>query len=234
MAARRAIRFLNKESFVHLYLIRHGQSHINLSDWDWNSGATLDQPLTELGERQAEALAAWLPSHLPTVAAIYASTMRRAQQTAEPLAEAYRVPVRFDHRVREIGNNRIDHTAWPEDEAPNRYSKVWVTARPFSPTMHDAESSETFMHTRVRVGLFIEELVERHRGESVLVVCHGGVIDCAFDHIFNIGPWRRCEMWTNNTGVTHFEVVNHPDREVWRLHYYNRTDHLLDASMITG
>lgn len=219
---------------MHLYLIRHGQSHINLKDWDWAGGQTLDQPLTDLGLRQAEALAAWLPSHISTIAGLYASSMRRARQTAEPLAQAYGCTIHFDDRVREIGNNRIDHTAWPEEEAPNRYSPLWVTARPFSPTMHDAETSETFMHTRVRVGLFIEGLVERHRGQNILVVCHGGVIDCAFDHIFNIGPWRRCEMWTNNTGVTHFEYVEHPGREVWRLHYYNRVEHLREAALITG
>lgn len=217
-----------------LYLIRHGQSHINLADWDWENSPTLDQPLTELGERQAAALAEWLPGHVPQVAAIYASTMQRARQTAAPLGRVYNVPIHFEDRVREIGNNRIDHTAWPEDEAPRRYKPIWATASPFSPTMHDAETSETYMHTRVRVGLFIEELIERHRGENVLVICHGGVIDCVFDHVFNVGPWRRCEMWTNNTGVTHFECVEHPGREVWRLHYYNRFEHLTDASFITG
>ena len=145
---------------MHLYLIRHGQSFINLTDWNWSGGATLDQPLTDLGVRQAEALAAWLPGHVPTIAGLYASSMRRARQTAEQLAQVYGCETCFEDRVREIGNNRIDHTAWPEDEAPNRYSPVWVTARPFSPTMHDAETSETYMHTRVRVGLFIEELVQ--------------------------------------------------------------------------
>lgn len=219
---------------MQLYLIRHGQSFINLADWDWNGGATLDQPLTELGMAQAEALAGWLPGHVANVSALYASSMQRARQTAEPLSKVYDCPVRFEDRVREIGNNRIDHTAWPADEAPKRYTQFWATARPFSPTMHDAETSETYMHTRVRVGLFMEELVDRHRGENVLVVCHGGVIDCAFDHIFNVGPWRRCEMWTNNTGVTHFEYVEHPGREVWRLHYYNRADHLAAEGMVTG
>jgi probable phosphoglycerate mutase len=219
---------------VNLYLIRHGQSFVNLADWDWSSGYTLDQPLTELGEQQASALAKWLPHYLPKVDALYASSMQRAQQTAEPLAKAYDIPLQFDHRVREIGNNRIDHSAWDADDAPKLYQSVWATARPFSPTMRDAETSETYMHTRVRVGLFIEELVERHRGQTVLVVCHGGVSDCVFDHVFNVGPWRRCEMWTNNTGVTHFEYVEHTGREVWRLHFYNRYDHLTETGMITG
>ena len=66
----------------------------------------------------------------------------------------------------------------------------------------------------------------RHRGETILVVCHGGVVEAAFGHIFNIGPWQRCEVWTTNTGITHFEYVEHPGRETWRLHSHNRTDHL--------
>jgi probable phosphoglycerate mutase len=82
------------------------------------------------------------------------------------------------------------------------------------------------MHFRIRVGAFIEEIAERHRGQTVVVVCHGGVMDVIFDHIFNVGPWRRCEVWTDNTGLTYFEYVGHPGREVWRLHYFNRLDHL--------
>jgi probable phosphoglycerate mutase len=33
-------------------------------------------------------------------------------------------------------------------------------------------------------------------------------------------------VWTHNTGVTHFEYVEHPGREVWRLHSHDRIDHL--------
>ena len=64
---------------MHLYMIRHGQSYVNLPDW---SGTNWDQPLTELGRQQAAALAAWLPQHLPEVNILYASTMLRARETA--------------------------------------------------------------------------------------------------------------------------------------------------------
>lgn len=204
-----------------LYLIRHGQSYVNLPDW---SGANWDQPLTDLGRHQATLLAQWLPKHLPEVHAIYASTMQRARETALPLSQAYGLEIRYENRVREIGNNRLDHTPWAPDEQPT-YHEYWASARPFAPIVNEPRS-ETLMHFRARVGVFIEEIVERHRHETVLVVCHGGVIEFAFDHIFNIGPWRRSEVWTHNTGITHFEYVEHPDREVWRLHSHDRIDHL--------
>ena len=66
------------------------------------------------------------------------------------------------------------------------------------------------MHFRTRVGLFIEDLVECCRGNTIVAVCHGGVVEAAFDHIFNIGPWRRTEIWNTNTGITHFEYVELP------------------------
>jgi probable phosphoglycerate mutase len=208
---------------MHLYLIRHGQSHVNLPDWQ---GGNKDESLTDLGRQQADALAAWLPTRLAQVDVIYASTMRRARETAAPLAAAYALPIRFDDRVREIGNNRLDHTAWPEAALPNRYVDFWASARPFSPVMLDAESAESFMHFRTRVGVFVEEIVEQHRSQTIVVVCHGGVVEATLQHIFNVGPWQRCEVWISNTGITHFEYVEHPGRETWRLHSHNRTDHL--------
>jgi len=210
---------------MHLYLVRHGQSHVNLEEWE--SGNT-DEGLTELGRKQAQALAQWLINQPLSIDTIYASSMRRARETAAAVAAAYHLPVRHDDRLREIGNNRWDHTAWPNDQLPKEYADYWASERPFSPSTPLRDGGETFIHFRTRVGLFIEELVEKHRDQSVLAICHGGVIEAAFDHIFNIGPWRRCEIWNHNSSITHFEYVAHPRRETWRLHFHNRSCHLED------
>ncbi|MCB0063223.1 MAG: histidine phosphatase family protein [Caldilineaceae bacterium] len=210
---------------MHLYLIRHGQSHANLPEWD---GYNRDESLTDLGLKQAAALEAWLPDHLPAPDALYASTMQRARQTAEHVARAFGSEIIFDDRLRELGNNRFDHTIWPAEEPPNRYAQgYWATERPFAPIVQPGEFSETYMHFRTRVGLFLEEMTDKHKEQRVIAVCHGGVIDAVFDHVFNVGPWRRCEIWTHNTGITHFEHVDLPGREVWRLHGHDRADHLV-------
>lgn len=208
---------------MHLYMIRHGQSYVNLRSW--KNGNT-DEGLTDLGKRQAAALAAWLPGKLFEIDALYCSTMKRTRETAAPLLEAYDTPIRYDDRLREVGNNRFDHAPWPSEDLPE-YGEFWGSERPFSSITPDREGGESFMHFRVRVGTFMEELIERHRGETVVVICHGGVIEAAHGHIFNIGPWQRCEVWTKNTGIAHFEYVEHPGRESWRLHYHNRFEHLL-------
>lgn len=207
---------------MHLYMIRHGQSYVNLPDWPHGN---TDEGLTDLGQQQAAALANWLPKHIPQIDVLYASTMKRAKETAEPLAAAYGLDIQFDDRLREIGNNRHDHTPWPSDSLPN-YGDFWGSERPFSSITPDYEGGESMMHFRVRIGMFIEELIEKHRGQVVVAVCHGGVIELTFDHIFNIGPFRRCEVWSKNTGIAHFEYVEHPQREMWRLYYHSRVEHL--------
>ncbi|MCB8968579.1 MAG: histidine phosphatase family protein [Ardenticatenaceae bacterium] len=203
-------------------MVRHGQSYVNLPDWD---GGNQDSPLTELGLAQAAALAAWLPQELAAVDAIYCSTMLRARQTAAPLAAAYDTPITYDDRIREIGNNRLDQSPWPSDALPE-YGDFWGSERPFASITPAHTAGESLMHSRIRVGAFLEELVEKHREETVIVVCHGGVIEMTYDHVFNIGPWRRCEVITKNTGVTRFQLVEHPNRETWRLLYHSRVEHL--------
>ena len=208
---------------MQLYLIRHGQSYVNLKEWDQGNA---DEPLTDLGVQQARALAAWLPGHLPQIDALYASTMQRAKQTAEIVAAPYGLTPIMDDRLRELGNNRLDHSAYSIEDLPREWAEYWG-ARPFAPTMVGSEDVETVMHARTRVGLFVEEVVEQHPDEVVVVVCHGGVVECVFGHIFNVGPWGRCEVWDFNTGLSHFEYVEAPGkRSAWRLHFHNRVEHL--------
>lgn len=208
---------------MQLYLIRHGQSYVNLKD---RAQGNTDEGLTPLGQEQAKRLGVWLPSHLSSIDALYASTMRRARETVAAVVALYNIEIQFDDRLREIGNNRLDHSPWPNDALPKDYADYWFSARPFSPTVLNEINGETLMHFRTRVGLFVEDLVERHRGQTVMVVAHGGVVEGIFNHVFNVGPWQRCEVWDHNTAITHFELVEHPGREVWRLHYHNRVEHL--------
>lgn len=213
---------------MHLYLIRHAQSHVNLEDWN---GGNIDAGLTDLGRQQAILLSKWLHEEMPFIDALYCSTMQRARETCAPVAEALELPIQYDDRIREIGNNRLDHTPWPSDELPQEFADYWSTERPFSPIMPAQEASETFAHFRARVGIFVEELVENHTEESVAVVCHGGVVEAIFDHVFNVGMWRRCEIMDHNTGVTYFRYINHPKRETWQLYYHNRIDHLRELEV---
>ncbi|MEZ4664715.1 MAG: histidine phosphatase family protein [Caldilineaceae bacterium] len=85
------------------------------------------------------------------------------------------------------------------------------------------------MHFRT-VGAFVEDLLARHQQQTVLVITYNRVIELVFDHMFNIGPWRRCEIAVQHTAITHFEQINLPRREHWRLHCHNCIEHLAQVA----
>ena len=66
---------------MHLYLSRHGQSYVNLKEWD---GGNQDTALTELGHRQAAALGAWMPTEIITVDALYALSLIHISEPTRP------------------------------------------------------------------------------------------------------------------------------------------------------
>ncbi len=208
---------------MHLYLIRHGESTMNLPDHD--DPRIHDVPLTERGCEQAEALAAWLPQHILLPDVIYCSSMRRTRETFEPIGKSLEMDAIFDDRIREIGNNRFDHQPLSDDE-PMTYAEYWASAKPFA-SITTSINGESMMHFRTRVGMFLHEIMEKHIDQTVMVVCHGFVIDQFYDTVYNVGPYRNCEMWTSNTGLSHLELINHPGRERWRLHCHNRIEHLV-------
>jgi 2,3-bisphosphoglycerate-dependent phosphoglycerate mutase len=211
---------------MHLYVIRHGESHINLNEWMPAEGQSMDASLTDLGKTQAEALAAWMPGAVPHLDAIFASTMLRARETVAPLSLAYSLPVTFDDFLREIGNSMIDHSPIPVDMLPRTAAYDKKDEDPFLPMVKDLIGVETFMHFRSRIGMFLTRLARENQGKYVAVVCHGGVVNGIFDHAFNIGPYRRADVWVPNTGITYFEYLYEPFMEPWRLHYACRTEHL--------
>jgi broad specificity phosphatase PhoE len=148
-----------------LLLVRHGETDWNRDRrWQGNS----DTPLNKRGREQARELAAALdpPDR------IYTSDLARARETAEILGERLGVPVTADARLRERGFGAweglttaeieerfaAEHARWRAGEGPG------------------AEDAEPFAAFAERVGSFLQEVLERHPGEEVLVVAHGGTI----------------------------------------------------------
>lgn len=215
---------------MHLYIIRHGESHLNLPDY---TDGNVDEPLTALGHQQAEALAQWLPKNLPEVDVIYSSTLRRAEETAQVLAYTYGLTERFDHRLREIGCNQTNKMPLSNSQLP-QYADYWSSERPFSSITPSIQYGESLMDFRSRVGSLLEEWVVLHLQQTVVAVCHSRVIEIMFDHVFNIGPWRRCEISVDHTAISHFEYVCLPNRETWQLHFHNQTQHLTLLEPNTG
>jgi broad specificity phosphatase PhoE len=215
---------------VDIYLIRHGQSYVNLPNYnhyDW------DQPLTELGELQAVAAAQWIAENIEA-SMLFSSTLMRTQQTAEAISATTRLTIEFDHRIREIGCNAPDGSPLKPTEETRYIEGVWGSLQPYDPV---TGGGENWMQFRARVGAFIESLLRRFDNhttrsrkkriaQTAIVACHGGVIETFFEYVFEKGPWSVASVMTENTGITHLQYRPVPHRPEWLLHYHNRTEHL--------
>jgi broad specificity phosphatase PhoE len=78
-----------------IFLVRHGEAS---ASW----GESPDPGLSELGRLQAEDAAALLKQHVSADTLLWSSPLRRAVETAAPLARIMRKAVREDHAFREI------------------------------------------------------------------------------------------------------------------------------------
>jgi 2,3-bisphosphoglycerate-dependent phosphoglycerate mutase len=216
-----------ENSTVHLFLIRHGQSFVNLEDW---TEGFIDAGLTPLGHRQAACLGNWVMANLH-IDVIYASTMARALETAAHLAEATGIPAQPDDRLREFGNCYADGTPVPGEAMPVQYPDFWGTEYPHRRISPDGESWMLFRH---RVGAFVNEVTRQYGAadppKQIAVVCHAGVIDAVFDTILNVGPHRHVEIWTHNTAIVHWEYRPESERETWRLYSHGLVHHLTNGS----
>ena len=210
---------------MHLYAIRHAQSYVNLPDWKGDPDASL----TPLGQKQAAALAEWLPAHIPHLDAIYSSTMRRPRETVAGIASVYGLTVNYEDRLREIGEVQWNHEPYPAGNDPKVEDWIYpwptIDCPPFAPVERN-HNSETPMHMRVRIGLVLETLLTKHIDQHVLVMSHGGVMSAMFDYCFGVGPWRHCDISTYNTGISHFQYTTRPPQQFWVLRAHNMLEHL--------
>ena len=93
--------------------------------------------------------------------------------------------------------------------------------RVFAP---DGESWNGF-HARVRATL--EGLASEHAGQTVVAVCHAGVIQASVRVLFDIPVTASgSRLQPTNTGLTEWE--HEPELDRWTLHTFNDASHLAD------
>lgn len=170
-----------------LFVIRHGETAWNV---DSRIQGHLDIPLNDTGLWQARRLAQALSGE--TLSAIYSSDLARARQTAEALAALSDVPVQPDVSLRERGFGVFEGLSfaevrqrWPEQ------AERWRLRDPdFRP-----ERGESLGDFYVRVVGAVERLAAAHRGQSIAVVAHGGVLDCLYRAAARL-DLRAARTWT--------------------------------------
>jgi broad specificity phosphatase PhoE len=131
----------------------------------------LDVPLGDAGRRHARALAEALRE--PALAAVYASPLARALETARPVAAAHGLaPVACD-ALRELDFGDVDGLRFEEIEAgwPDVF-RAWTE----TPETVCFPGGESLGDLRARVLPAVAALRARHEGEAIAVVAHAGVL----------------------------------------------------------
>jgi probable phosphoglycerate mutase len=178
-------------------LIRHGETAWNR---DLRFQGQLDVPLNDMGlqqaqrlkTRMAQALAEWQDQgRVPT--RLISSDLLRAQQTAEPVAEALGNSCILDTGLREQCFGMFEGLRSPEIQA--QHPDAWRRWLAFDAddAVDGAETTRAF-HARVMAAL--QALADQYAGEHVVVVTHGGVLDMVWRHAQALslsGP-RVCDI----------------------------------------
>jgi 2,3-bisphosphoglycerate-dependent phosphoglycerate mutase len=153
--------------------IRHGETAWNV---DARIQGQLDVPLNELGLWQAARVAAALADE--SVDAIYASDLQRARQTAQPIAEMRGLPLGLESGLRERSFGAFEGLLYPEIEARwPEGARRWSRREPGYAPEGGGESLLDFF---ARVVDTASRLAAAHTGQSIVLVAHGGVMDCLY------------------------------------------------------
>ncbi|WP_018110479.1 histidine phosphatase family protein [Thermus igniterrae] len=175
-----------------IWLIRHGET-------EWNAQKRfqghLDVPLSPVGIGQAFRLAQRLARSGLPFDSLHASDLRRARETAEPLAAVLGLTLKTTPLLREIDVGAL--AGLNREEAEARYPEFfrtalqdpWYTPRPGGESMADLAR---------RLEAFLETLPSgRH-----LLVAHGGTIRAALKLVLGLegNTWRRFHI--PNTSIT--------------------------------
>lgn len=215
-----------------LYLIRHGQAVVNVEPI--MGGMKGDTGLTPLGIEQATRLRDRLLATGEVKPDIFiASTLPRARQTAQIIAPAFPgVELTLDDAVQEF---RVgpDADGLTFDEYKARFGWHDFADDVFQETDPGGESWATFL---LRIGQTLTRITRAHRGKTIVVVCHGGVIDAAFMIFFGLNAFAvpSVGLHTVNTSLTLWERVKHRETMRWQLSFYNDDAHLRGAGVSRG
>ena len=203
-----------------MILVRHGQAESNLHGM---IGGWSNVELTELGLKQAEAVAERLREELDGTYKVYSSDLKRAKQTAEIICSKLDKTPTYAMKVREHNPGIV--SGMDRKEAEKYRQEVTGPALDWRP-YPESESWREFYH---RVSSFMEKLCETE--EQVLIVSHGGTIQNIIRWWIGIPltDFFKTGFGTANTSITVLDTTPYRERRIERLNdttHYSRIGHI--------
>lgn len=196
---------------THLVLVRHGET-------EWHAenryAGVSDVPLTAHGVRQAQRLAAWAAD--AGLAAVWTSTLSRAQLTARGCADAAGVTMHVDARLRELDFGRAEGLT--STEMRDRFPAA-LRAFHADPVADHLPGGEDPADAALRFTACLYDIVARHPDDRVLVVAHTTAIRLTLCHLMGVPlrDYRRLFPAVRNCALTELRMTG--DHEVALLEF---------------
>lgn len=209
---------------THLILVRHGESNVTVSRII--GGLRSCTGLSPLGVQQAERLRDRLArTQELAVDHLICSSMNRARETADIVAPAVRagsptvVPEWAEQDPGECDGMRFsDYVAKYGRPEHGLDTEIFV-------------GGETLRRFQERVRAVVDQTIAACGDRTVMVVCHGGVIDAALRYLLQLPPVGQVMFSSTNTSITELRRragwgSDAESAPVWQLIRYNDAAHL--------
>jgi probable phosphoglycerate mutase len=179
-----------------------------------------DPSLAEVGHRQAAALADWLADE--PIDAVYTSPLRRAVETAAPLAERLGIGPVVDEDLAEFDRDSSDYIPMEELKAEN--DPRWHELVRGDYSNQGLVDPETWFRSVV---IAIERVVDANPGRVVAVVAHGGVVNGYLAHV--LGTSKPMFFEPAYTSVSRVLAARSGQRQIRTV---NETAHLRGTGLL--
>lgn len=182
-----------------ILVIRHGESEADLLDV--HEGRA-DFELTERGHKQAEAMAKYVAENY-MLTKIYASTLKRASQTAQHLSKRTGIDITFDSDLMEFNNGLL--AGLSREDAAMRYPEV--KDLPIDQAVYRQESKVEFRDRAVKA---LDRVLFENKSEAIIaIVTHGGMINQLYGALFHTPVGGNSFFRTADTGIHLWEITDH-------------------------
>lgn len=195
-------------------IVRHGETIWNLQH---RQQGHKDSPLTDLGEKQAQALAQALSA--VSFAAVYSSDLGRAAKTAEVITGALRMNISLDPHLRERNLGIMEGLTLDEIRArdPEVHGN-WVLGNP----EYRIPGGESEMDLRSRCVAAFGRLALEHPNSRILVVTHSGALKSLFLHTLGVPAKAPRTFSLYNASINRFRFCDGQ----WYMETWGNITHL--------
>ena len=159
----------------------------------------IDDPLSEKGWQQMREK---LAGHSPWQSVI-SSPLSRCRAFAEELSARHQLPLAVDNRLKEVGFGAWEGKTAVQliEEDPDQVKRF--KADPVNQRPAGAEPMKAFYQ---RVAAALDEIIQRHHQQHVLIVCHAGVIRMVLAHVLHIPLINAYRIEVANAALTRIAV----------------------------